>query len=129
MAQEQPADSGIDMFTDVNVKLRDIEEKQSIIKDRVLMIGENLIEQKSEVEREILEIKTRMIELEDSVKRIKFTLNNIIENMNNFSRKTELEILRRQFEMFEPLNLARISDVKNMIEKALKNQTNKKQQN
>jgi len=122
MAQEQPVDSGMEVFNDINVKLRDIEEKQNIIKDRVLLIGENLISQKTEVEEEVLEIKTKIFNLEDEIKRLKLTLSSIIENTNSFARKTELDIIKRQFEMFEPLELARMSDVKSMIEKALRNQ-------
>ena len=33
-------------FGDANVKIRDLEERQRILQDRVLLIGENLIELK-----------------------------------------------------------------------------------
>ena len=122
MAQEQPQDSGTDIFNDINVKLRDIEEKQNIIKDRVLMIGENLVNQKSEVEEEFLEVKAKIFHMEDEIKRLKLTISSIIENTNSFARKTELDIIKRQFEMFQPLDMARMSDVKTMIERALKAQ-------
>jgi hypothetical protein len=35
-------------------------------------------------------------------------------------RKNEFEILQRQFEMFKPLELARISDVEDMINRAIR---------
>ncbi len=54
------------------------------------------------------------------------TLTSIIESSNNFARKTELDIMRKQFEMFQPLEIARLTDVERMIEKAI---NSKKQQN
>jgi hypothetical protein len=45
----------------------------------------------------------------------------VIDDLNNFVRRNEFSILQRQFKMFEPLELARISDVEEMIDKALKN--------
>ena len=44
----------------------------------------------------------------------------MIDDTNNFVRKNEFEILQRQFQMFQPLELARISDVEDMINKAIK---------
>ena len=129
MAEEQPIDSGNEMYADLGVKLRDIEEKQNIIKDRVLLIGENLVSQKSEVEEEVMEIKSRLFNIEEEIRRLKLTMNSIAENTNNFARKTELDIMKKQFSMFQPLELARLKDVENMIQKALKNLEAKKQQN
>ncbi len=126
MVEEQQSNSVNDIFNDINVKLRDLEEKQNIIKDRVLLIGENLVSQKSEIESELLEIKTKIFDLSDELKRIKMTLTSIIESSNNFARKTELDIMRKQFEMFQPLEIARLTDVERMIEKAI---NSKKQQN
>ena len=126
MVEEQQSNSVNDIFNDINVKLRDLEEKQNIIKDRVLLIGENLVSQKSEIESELLEIKTKIFDLSDELKRIKMTLTSIIESSNNFARKTELDIMRKQFEMFQPLEIARLTYVERMIEKAI---NSKKQQN
>jgi hypothetical protein len=107
------------LFSDISVKLRDIEEKQNIIKDRVLLIGENLISEKEGVDIEIQEIKASIMKNEEDIRRLKLAIERIIGETQNFVRKNEFEILQRQFKMFEPLELARISDVKDMIEKAL----------
>ncbi len=117
---EQSYNPESDFLAGINVKLRDIEEKQNIIKDRVILIGENLVSEKEENEKEILQLKSSIKSLNDDVKRIKLALERIIDDSNNFSRKNELEILQRQFQMFQPLELARISDVEKMIADALR---------
>jgi hypothetical protein len=108
------------LLSDVSVKLRDIEEKQNIIKDRVLLIGENLISEKEEVDRQIQELKSDMIKQAEETKKIKMAIERIIDDLNNFVRKNEFVVLQRQFKMFEPLELARVSDVENMINTAIK---------
>jgi len=122
MAQEQPYNPNDALLADISVKLRDIEEKQNIIKDRVLLIGENLVSEKEESDKRVIEIKLDIQKLNDDIKRIKLALERIIDDTNNFVRKNEFDILRRQFQMFQPLELARISDVEDMINKALKKQ-------
>jgi len=108
------------LFSDINVKLRDIEEKQNIKKDRVLLIGENLVSEKEETNQEISEIKASINNLNEDIRKIKSTLQLIIENSNNFARKSELEMLERQFEMFSPLEAVRISDLKSLVQKEIK---------
>ena len=120
MVKEEASTNQDNFLVDINVKLRDIEEKQTTIKDRILLIGENLISEKEETNKEITELKMKILQLEQAVGSIKSSLDRIIEDRNNFVRKTEFDILRRQFKMFEPLELARIIDVQAMIEKSKK---------
>jgi len=127
--QNQQEDYFNSLVSSINTKLRDIEEKQSIIKDRVILIGNNLISEKDRVDEELIEIKKNLVDMTGDLKRVRLMLNGVIETNNNFAKRTELEILERQFKMFEPLELARISDVENIVKKILDSRENKKQQN
>jgi hypothetical protein len=40
--------------------------------------------------------------------------------LNNTSKKTEVDILRKQFKMFEPLEIARLKDIPVIVEEILK---------
>jgi hypothetical protein len=112
------------IINDVTVKLRDIEEKQNIIKDQVILIGENLVSEREDSDKTIFEIKKEMQKMNEDIKRIKMAIERIVDDSNNFIRKNEFEILQRQFQMFQPLELARISDVEDMINRALKIKNN-----
>jgi hypothetical protein len=116
----------IQVLTDVSVKLRDMEEKQNILKDRVLMLGENLVSEKEQTNQEILETKNKLNEIEAELKKLRGAIERIIDDTGNVVRRNEFDILKRQFEMFAPLDLARISDVEEIVKNALKNT---KQQN
>jgi hypothetical protein len=113
--------SGQEGYSDIAVKIRDLEEKQNIVKDRVLLIGENLVSEKENNEKDLLEIKSKLASLEEELRRLRLSLQIVVENSDNFIRKNEFQILQKQFEMFEPLKLARMTDVETMIAKALKN--------
>ena len=72
MAQEQIPDTGTTaLLSEFNTKLRDIEERQRLIKDRVLLIGENLVEGKEESTQEIAELKVKTKGIEQEIQRLK----------------------------------------------------------
>ena len=51
----QQADSSF--WTDLSIRFRDLEEKNKILRERVLLIGQNLIETKEETTNKIIELK------------------------------------------------------------------------
>ncbi|MDD5193902.1 MAG: hypothetical protein PHF67_04945 [Candidatus Nanoarchaeia archaeon] len=109
-------------FAEIGTRLNEIEEKQRLLKDRVLLIGENLISTKEEMEKQNLEFKKQIKQMDFELKSLKQLNKRVIEELDNFARKTELEILERQFKMFQPLEFARIKDIKDIINKEMKKQ-------
>ncbi|HLD37129.1 MAG TPA: hypothetical protein VJA86_00895, partial [Candidatus Nanoarchaeia archaeon] len=97
----------------------DIEEKQRMLKDRVLLIGRNLIEMKESADDSIISLKKDVELFKQEMARLKGTISRISEEFDSFARKSEIEMLQRQIKMFEPLRYARIEDVENMIKEAL----------
>jgi len=87
-------------FGDINTRIRDIEEKQTLIRDRVLLIGKNLIEEKEDSLKEMREIKKTLFGLKEENLRMKQFLQRIGEQLQNTARKEELLILQRQFDLF-----------------------------
>ena len=88
---------------DVNTRIKDLEEKQRILKDRLLLIGENLIEVKEETEKKILEIKKDIELLKQNTDRLVSFLETISKEFSKFARKDEVEILAKQMKIFQPL--------------------------
>jgi len=98
-------------------KLRDIEEKQSLTRDRVLLIGKNLIDAREKSKEEIEELKIEVEKLTKEMTKLKDVVQNIMEELDEFARKSELDSIQKQMNIFSPLNLARIEDVEKMITK------------
>ena len=121
-AQTMPQDPTTALLTEFGTRLTEVEEKQRLIKDRVLLIGENLISTKEDIEKQNLKFKKQIKQVEFEIKSLKQITKRIVRELGNFARKPEVEILERQVKMFQPLEFARIQDVQRIVQEELKKQ-------
>lgn len=113
MAQNQEYGQGQNNYmADVSVKLRNIEEKQRMLKDRLLLIGQNLIETKEKTGSDLLEIKKDIEIMKRNMERLIGFLETASGEFSKFARKEDLEILSKQAKMFQPLEFVRKKDLK-----------------
>jgi hypothetical protein len=101
-------------FIDSNMKLRDLEEKQRILKDRLLLIGQNLIDSKEKSEQKMLDLKKDVEIIKQDIVRIKSFLETASGEFSKFAKKEDLEILAKQAKMFQPLEFVRKSDLEKL---------------
>ena len=91
--QEQPS-------FDINVRLRDLEEKNRLLRDRVLLLGQSLIEERDKGFKESQDMKSDLIKLKEEVNRLKELVQRMAEQITSSARKEELMILQRQLDLF-----------------------------
>jgi len=102
MADEQVVDYAGQVFGEVNTKVGDLEEKQRILKDRILLIGQNLIDIKEKNDGKILEIKKDVEILKQKVERLSSFIETLSSEFSKFAKKEDVEILAKQARMFQP---------------------------
>ena len=100
------------------VKVRDIEERQRLIRDKLLLIGKNLVESREETERDLTKLKITTETMRQEITRIADILTSLSDELSETAKRSELIILEKQLKMFEPLGFARIKDVKELIRKS-----------
>lgn len=101
MAQEyEGQDAWGRFFSDINTRIRDLEEKQRLLKDKLLLIGDGFVKDRDRNFQEIQDLKKTVIKLEEDNKRLKDLLMRISELIDKTARKEELLILQRQFDLF-----------------------------
>jgi len=120
MAEEQYQNQTNAYFADFGTRLNEIEEKQRLLKSRTLLIGENLISTKEDFLKLESQFKKQLREMSSEIESIKQLITRMINEMSNFARKPEIEILERQMKMFQPLEMARIKDVKDIVKEEMK---------
>jgi len=102
---EEEMNYGGQTLSDPSMKIRDLEEKQRILKDRILLIGQNLIETKEKTSNDLLEIKKNIEIINQNMGRLISFLETASSEFSKFAKKEDLEILSKQAKMFQPLNL------------------------
>ena len=84
-----------------NTGIKDIEEKQRILKDRMLLIGKNLIELREENQKEFIEIKKDIEIIKQNMKLLVKFLEIASGEMTLFAKKEDIEILEKKMEMMK----------------------------
>ncbi len=84
-------------------KIKDLEEKQKVLKDRLLLISENLIEIKEDIDEKILEIKKNLEVFRENIERLLSFIETASSEFSKFAKKEDVEILSKEIKMFQPL--------------------------
>jgi hypothetical protein len=101
-------------FSETSTKVGDLEEKQRIIKDRILLIGQNLIEMKEDAHLSFIEIKKDIEMMKRDIERLKSFFETISGELSRFAKKEDLEILSKQAKMFQPLDFVTRKDLEKL---------------
>lgn len=104
-------------WNEINSKIRDLEEKQRILKDRLLLIGKNLIEIKEQNNEKTLNTKRDIETIKQSIERLTSFLETASIEFSKFARKEDLEILTKQAKMFQPLEFVTKKDLEKLKRK------------
>lgn len=117
MVEQQVPDYTSALLGEFNTKLRDLEEKHRLLKDRVLLIGENLVEMREEIGEEITKLKVFSEEAKSDILKTRETLERILEELEQKARRQELELLKKQAKMFQPLNFVTKDEINQILKK------------
>ncbi|MBU0907445.1 MAG: hypothetical protein KKD18_00080 [Nanoarchaeota archaeon] len=93
-------DYGDRFFLDLNTRIRDLEEKQRLLRDRMLLISESFVKERDKNFEEIQAMKQTVEKITLENARLKELLLRISEVIDKSARREELMILQRQFDMF-----------------------------
>src|SRR3989338_5836733 len=107
------------LLSEFSTRLNEIEEKQRLIKDRILLVGENLISTKEDYSKQEFEIKKQLKQINSDISSLKQVMYRVVNELPNLAKKSELEILERQAKIFQPLEFARIKDIRDIVREEL----------
>jgi len=100
MAQDYPSqDHQSQQTPDILSLVRDLEEKQTLLRDRVILLGKTVVEERDKTFNELQQLKSSVQKLSSEVKRIQELLERMAEQISNVARKEELAIIQRQLDI------------------------------
>lgn len=121
------------LLSDLGTRVRDIEERTNTTKERLLLIGNNLLETKEEVQEKVAQIEKQNNQLLTEIKKINTLTQMISSELNNFVRKDEIILIERMLKDFQPLDFMRKKDFEELSQKKnleeIQTQKNKNQEN
>ena len=101
MADDQYSNQDAGQFySDFPTKLRDLEEKQRMLKDRLLLIGQNLIETKEKTNADILQIKKDLENMKAAMERLVSFLETASAEFSKFAKKRILKSYQNKQKCF-----------------------------
>ena len=108
------------LLSDFNTRLRDISERNRLIRERVLLLGKNLISSRQSTEDDIKEIKKENLKINKTLDKLTKLSNSLLTEFNKFVKREEIILIERMLKDFQPLEFMRKKDVEELIKTQLK---------
>ncbi|MBS3087892.1 hypothetical protein J4226_04840 [Candidatus Pacearchaeota archaeon] len=129
MTHPQDTDAQIKfLLSDFNTRLKDTDERNKLIRERVLLLGKNLISSRQETEDEIKAIKQENAQIKQDLEKLKRTSLSLLTEFNKFVKREELALVERMLKDFQPLEFMRRKDVEELIDNKINIKTTKPKQ-
>lgn len=107
-------------FIDTANRIRDVEGKYNLLRDRVLIINNNMIEEYKKIIAEIRVTNSDIREIKSDIFKIKESMKHIIKEFELFARKEDLMFLEKYINLWNPMKFVTEQDVLNLIERSKK---------
>lgn len=120
MVEEDAASSIAALLTDFSTKMRDLEERHNLLKEKVLLFGQSFLKDGERVNKDLALIKSDIRDLKIDLDRTKEGIQHIISETADFARKEELAIVEKYMRVWEPLKFVKEEDVQRMIDDKIK---------
>ncbi len=104
------------ILSDFNTRIRDMDERSRLIRERVLVLGKNMITSRNELEEEIKNVKEENRIMKQEMEKIKKISSTLLNEYQKFVKKDEMYLIERMLKDFQPLEFMRKKDVEELIE-------------
>ena len=116
MAQpEQVQATQQDFLLDMNARVRSNEGRYNLLRDRVLVINQNMIEEwkKSTTEVRLLNDELKALKLD--MFRMKDIMKHLINELEQYARKEDVKVLEKYINLWNPMKFVTESELKKIL--------------
>jgi hypothetical protein len=89
--------------SDANLKIRDLEDRQRLIRDKLNLLSTNFVDLKNTLEKEVTDLKISTDSIKYEIARIKDLIIRISEELDNRAKHSEVELVAKQLKIMKPL--------------------------
>lgn len=118
--QTQPVEEGENIILDLNSRTRVLEGKYNLLRDKVIVINQNMIEEYKKLLVDTKGINSEIKEIHDEIFKIKETMKHIIKELTLFAKKDDVKSLEKYINLWNPMKFVTENEVKSLIEEKSK---------
>ena len=100
---------------DMVSRTRVLEGKYNLLRDRVLVINQNMIDEYKRLLIELKGLNSDIKDVRDDVFKIKEALKHLIKELDLFARKEDVKVLEKYINLWNPMKFTTEQDVINII--------------
>ena len=114
MAEQYPQQ--VDLMSEIQSRIRLLESKNSLMRERALVINQNMIDGYKKLTSDIQNFEEETKELKKDLFEIKEIIRHITKELEFFARKDSVRVLEKYINMWNPLNFVTEKEVVKIIE-------------
>ena len=100
-------------------RIRELEGKYNLLRDRVLLINNNMIEEYKKIAKDLKTTEAESREIKTELYNLKEALKDIAREISNFAKKDDIKVLEKYINMWDPLKFITVEEVEEIINKKL----------
>ena len=110
-------------YQDSSERVRILESRYNLMRERLLLINQNMIDEYKKISEDIKIIESELKELKKDMFEIKEVLHKIVYELQFFAKKDTLKVLEKYINMWNPLSFVTEEEVLNLIKNSKKRGT------
>ena len=126
MAQQQMGEEQ-NFYLDSAARVRALEGKYNLLRDRVLIINNNMIEQYKKTMTEMRAINDDIKEMKSDIFKIKEAMKHLIDEFEAFARKDDVKFLEKYIKLWDPMKFITESELNKALESVKEEKKSKKE--
>ena len=100
-----------EILFDITSRVRSLEGKYNLLRDRVLIINNNMVEEYKKLMSEVRIINEDLKEIKQDVFKIKESIRHLVKETELFSRKEDVQFLEKYINFWNPMKFVTEEDV------------------
>ena len=115
MVQEEVQEQGF--YMDATARVRPLEGQYNLLRDRMLIINNNLIEQYKKLSGEMKALNDDVKEMKTDIFNMKETMKHLIKELELFARKDDVKFLEKYINLWNPMKFVTSEELEKALEK------------
>ena len=103
------------VISDINNRVRTLENRYNLFGERLLVVNQNKIEEYKKLTKEMRLINDDLKEMKQDMFKVRDVITNVVKEMEGFAKRDQIKVLEKYIDFWSPLNLVTRTEVKKLI--------------